>query len=421
MKKIIDLLKYLVKHPLFSGTMVLVVGLNAVSFLNYLYHFVMGRLLGPSNYGELAAIISLVGLLGIIPGSVSLVITKQISSARDDSEVSALVVWFKKKIFITSLAYTLVILVLSPFIASFLKIQEISYLIMIAISFLFTLQSSLNRAILQGLLKFKEMVISILVENGAKLVISIILIYLGFQVGGAMMALIISSFLGLYVTIYYLKIKYHSKEFNLSPDIKSMLVFAGPVALQSIATTSLYSSDVILVKHFFPTHEAGIYAALSTLGKIIFFGAGPIGTVMFPLVSNRSVRGHAYKSIFNYSLLATILLIIVMLILYWLLPDLAIKLLYGTAYLGAASLLIWFGVFMGLFTLSSLYINYGLSLGKTSIVFLPLLAAILQIILILLFHQTLFLVVFVSIIVSALLLVSLLIYSTLWKIDLKVK
>lgn len=407
-------IKQIIFHPLFSGSMIMMIGSNAVSFINYLYHFVMGRMLGPGDYGELASIISMIGLLGVIPGSITLVITKQISSAKDDEEINNLVAWFKKKIFLASLMYTFIILFLSPIMTSFLKIHNISYFLLIAISFLFSLQSSLNRSILQGLLKFREMVSSILAESSAKLIISIALVYLGLQVGGVMLAFVISSLLGLYTTIYFLKLKRPIKNVDRSSNIKSMLIFAIPVALQSLASTSLYSADVILVKHFFSTHEAGIYAALSTLGKIIFFGAGPIGAVMFPLVSQRNARGEGYNKIFIYSFFATIILSAGIVFLYWLYPQLAISLLYGKAYLEASNLLIWFGIFIGLFTLSSLLINYGLSLGKMSIVILPLVAAVAQIILIWFFHQSLFTVVFISIVVNALLLAGLLIYSISW-------
>ncbi len=405
-----------INHPLFAGSFIMIFGSNAVSFINYLYHLVMGRMLGPSNYGELAALISLMGLLGIIPGSVTLVIIKHVSSVKNEEEVSGLVIWFKKKILLFSIIYTLIILLLSPIIASFLKISNLSYLILIAVFFLFSLQSSLYRSILQGLLKFKEMISSILIENSAKLMISVLLVYLGLQVGGVMFALVISSLLGFYVTINYLKLGYKkNKGVEFTPNVKSMLVFAIPVALQSMAVTSLYSSDVILVKHFFSAHDAGIYAALSNLGKIIFFGAGPIGAVMFPLVAKRNALGQNYRQIFIYSFLTTAFLAISVLAIYWLFPQFAITLLYGKLYLGASNLLIWFGIFMSLFTLSTLLISYGLSLGKASIVILPLIAALAQIILIILFHQSLFIVIFISIIITALLLVSLLIYSTYGK------
>lgn len=372
-----------ITHPLFSGSAVMIIGSNSVSFINYLYHFVMGRMLGPSNYGELAALISLIGLLGMIPASVSLVIVKYVSSAKKDQDIDNLVEWFKTRIFKASLFFSIVVLIASPIVASFLNIHNKSYMVLIAVSFLFSLQSGLNRSILQGLLKFREMVGSILIENSTKLIVSIFLVYLGFQVGGAMVALVISSLLGLYVTNLYLG--YSSSSNNSSPDVKSMLTFIIPVTIQSIAITSLYSSDVILVKHFFPSHEAGIYAALSTLGKIIFFGTGPIIAVMFPLVSQREARGQSYRKIFVYSFLLTGMLATIISVLYWLIPSFAINLLYGGAYIEAADLLVWFGIFMTLFTLSTLLISFNLSLGRTRIVMLPFIAALIQIVLIWLF------------------------------------
>ncbi|MBU1031782.1 oligosaccharide flippase family protein [Patescibacteria group bacterium] len=411
MKKYI---KEIITHPLFSGSAIMIIGSNSVSFINYLYHFVMGRMLGPVGYGELASLIALIGLVGIIPGSVSLVIIKQVSSIKNKLEIDNLVGWLKAKIFLASVIFSISVFLASPFIASFLNIHKISYLILIAISFLFSLQSGLYRSILQGLLKFKEMVFSILIESSAKFILSVFLVYLGFQVGGVMFSLAISAVLGLYITNRYLR--YGSvKNTKSSPHIKPMGVFLIPFVIQSIAVTSLYSSDVILVKHFFSAHEAGIYAALSTLGKIIFFGTGPINAVMFPLVSQREAKGQDYKKIFKYSFLITSLGAIFISGLYWLFPSFAINLLYGSAYLEAKNLLLWFAIFISLFTLSSLLINYCLSLGRTKVALLPLVAAIIQIIAITFFHQSLFTVILISIIITALLLTALLIYSTYGK------
>lgn len=405
MRKIFNL----VKHPLFAGSFIMIFGSNAVSFLNYLYHFVMGRLLGPAAYGELAAIISLIGLLGIIPGSLSLVVIKYVSSAKDEKVISALINWLRTKIFLASFIFALIIFISSPVISSFLHINNTFYLIFVSVSFLFSIQALFNRSILQGLLKFKETVISILMENGIKLISSIVLVYLGFQVGGAIVGFVVSVVLGWYITNSYLR--HYKKQTDINIDLKQILLFVIPVLVQSVATTSLYSSDVILIKHFFSSYDSGIYASLSTLGKIIFFGTSPISSVMFPLVSKKSARGENYRKIFIYSFITTILLSVSILLIFAFFPQIAIKLLYGKLYLAAANLLIWFGIAMTLFTLSSLLINYGLSLGRTSIVILPLIAALAQILLIWFFHQSLFHVILVSIIVNALLLLSLLVYS----------
>ncbi|HCB23208.1 hypothetical protein A3B42_03735 [Candidatus Daviesbacteria bacterium RIFCSPLOWO2_01_FULL_38_10] len=406
MKKISNL----INNPLFTGSMVMIIGSNLVNFLNYLYHLIIGRMLGPSDYGELAAIISLIGLLGIIPAPLGTSIIKYISSAKNNTESANMISWLKIKYFQGSFIFFVIVLVISPVISSFLKIHNISYFILIAVSFLFSLQSGLNRSILQGLLRFKEMVITVLAENSTKLILSIGFVYLGFKVGGAIFALVVAALLGWYVTKQYLRYSKTRKP-NFTPDIKSMLMFTIPVFIQNFATTSLYSSDVILVKHFFSSHDAGIYAALSTLGKIIFFAAGPIGAVMFPLVSKRSAKGENYKRVFKFSFVATVFLSGAILSVYLLFPSLAIQLLYGSLFLEASSLLLWFGIFITFFTLASLIINYTLSLGRTRVVIFPAIAAVFQIVLIWFFHDSLFSIILISILVNALLLVALLIYS----------
>lgn len=409
--EIIRKLSNLTKHPLFSGSAIMVLGSNTINALNYLYHLILGRMLGPSDYGELAALISLMGLLSIVPGSISLVIIKHVSSAKTEEEVISLINWLKSKIIKGSLIFFLVILLLSPLIRSFLHINKLVYLALIAISFLISFQSLFYRSILQGLLKFKAVILSILTENSAKLILSILLVYLGFRVGGAMLAFVVAAVLGWYITIFYLKFSSKGKS-DISPDVKSMTLFAIPVIIQTFSTTSFYSSDVILVKHFFSAHEAGIYAALSTLGKIIFFGTGPIAAVMFPVVSKKLAKGENFKRVYHYSFFATLTLAALILLFYLFTPKLAINLLYGRAYLEAADLLFWMGMFITLFSLTSLIVSYGLAVGRTTIVYFQLIAAISQIILIWFFHQTLFEVIIISCTVTGMLLIVLLIYSS---------
>lgn len=399
-----------ISHPLFSGSAIMIVGSNAVSFLNLLYHLLMGKILDPAFYGELVSLISLIGLFSIIPLSLSLVIVKYISAAKNEKETSDLIKWLKSKGFKASLIIFIFTLIASPMIANFLHIEKLSYIILISISFLFSIQTVISRSILQGLLKFKETVLSIFAEIGFKFILSLVLIFLGYRVGGAMIALVVSIFIGWYISNLYLRDRV--KESSVySPNVKKMLFFSFPVLVQSFATTSIITSDLILVKHFFTSHDAGIYAALSTLGKIIFFGTSPIASVMFPLISQRQSKGEGYRSIFIYSFWGTLILAVAVLLIYWLVPSLAIRILYRSAYLEAANLLVWFGIFMTLFTLSSLIINFNLSLGKTRVVVLPFIAAVIQVVAIWFYHQNLFVVILLSNLTAALLLVLLLIYS----------
>lgn len=398
------------KHPLFSGSAIMIVGSTIANAINYLYHLILGRLLGPSSYGELVSLISLSGLLAVLPASISLVVVKYVSASKTERDKTALISWLKIKILKFTFVFFILLVLMTPLIKSFLHINNPSYIVAVAITFLFSLPALYNRSILQGLLKFKAATISILFENGTRFITSILLVYLGYQVGGAMTGLVISVVVGWYLTKRYLK-SYVWKNPKLSLDIKSMVFYTVPVLVQSVALTSLYSSDLILVKHFFSSYDAGIYAALSTLGKIILFGAGPISAVMFPIVAQRHSKGKGYRKIMILSFLATFIFAISILTVYLLFPQFAINLLYGAAYLESANLLIWFGIFITLFTLSSLIISFHLSVGRTTVVFLPALASIAQILAIWFYHGDLFTVIIISISITALLLSLLLIYS----------
>lgn len=404
--------KTIISNPLFSGSAVMIIGSNLANLINYIYHLIMGRILGPASYAELVSLLSLIGLLGILPSSLNLVIVKYVSSAKKLDDITGLLKWLSPKVYGISLFLSLLIFVSSSLISSFLNLANPSLVLILSFIPFFILPTLFNRSILQGLVRFKQMIMSILIEYLVKLILGVSLVYLGFSVSGAVGALVVASFFGWFITRQAIS-DYTKKSYKQTlPIPKLSLNYSMSVLFQSIAMVSLISSDLILVKHFFSSYNAGIYAAISTLSKIIFFGAGPIGAVMFPLIANKQAQGKSYKKIFLYSLFFTLILSILIMLIYSLIPQLAITLLYGSLYIEGSSLLISFGLFITLYTISSLLISFNLSRDKTRVFIFPCVAAIMQIMGIWFFHQSLMSVVLVSILVNALLLISLLIYSS---------
>src|SRR5687767_11210649 len=92
----------LFKNPFLTGSLVMIIGSNFANAINYVYHILMGRLLGPASYGELSAILSLINLLGIVVASISLVTTKFVSAAKSEAEAIAIIYWIGKRINIFS-------------------------------------------------------------------------------------------------------------------------------------------------------------------------------------------------------------------------------------------------------------------------------------------------------------------------------
>ncbi|MCX6706186.1 MAG: oligosaccharide flippase family protein [Candidatus Woesebacteria bacterium] len=112
------------KHPLFSGGLIMVGGNMMVNVVNYIYHLVMGRVLGPVDYGILASVYSILYLVSIIPSSASVAIVKFISSAKGDKEVYSTYKSMSKLIFNIALICSIIILLFSPLIATFLHISN---------------------------------------------------------------------------------------------------------------------------------------------------------------------------------------------------------------------------------------------------------------------------------------------------------
>lgn len=405
----IEKTKQIIRNPLFTGSMLMIVGSNIYNFVNFIYHFLAGRLLGKVYYGDLAAIISLLGIIAIVQLSLGLTLVKFIASEKNKDSVNDFIKWSHRLSIWIGVIMGVFVFVMSPILIKFLNIHQPLAVYLIAPLIIFFIVTMTDRSILQGLLKFNQYVISIMVEAIIKLTATIFLIFLGYQVVGAVAALLI-AFLIAFITTRRFIANHLSGKINKIPEITPLLKYSSATFVQGLALTSMYSTDLLLVKHFFLGEQAGIYASLAILGRVVFFAASPITTVMFPIVAKRHHGNQAYLNVFYAGLVIVLAASFSVTMIYYLFPDFAINLLFGKNFTEGAPLLWWFGIFMSLLSLSMLLVQFYLSLGKTKIVGLFAFAAILQIILIWFFHANLQMVIQMSIISVALLLLGLLVY-----------
>lgn len=373
-----------------------------INVVNYVYHLVVGRLLGPVNYGVLASLFSILYVIGIVPTSTSVAIVKFISSGKDANEISIVYNSINKLVLRIAIVLSVFLLLISPMVANFLKIENVILVILISPILFFSLITLVNQGASQGLLKFMGFVLPNLASSLVKILLGVLFIVLGFSVFGAMVAVALGAILAYFVSIPYIqkikKIKPKREKYDLEPFLK----YSFPVLLQALAFTSLFTTDIILVKHFLSPFEAGIYAALSTLGKIIFFASSPISSVMFPVVAGRSARGEGYHKVVWASFFATLTISAGVVAFYYLFPNLAIGVLYGQAYLSAKSGLVWMGIFILMYTMSILLVNFSLSIGKTKVIIFPLAAAVFQAVFIWRFHSDIVQVIQVSVAICGL-------------------
>lgn len=409
MKNQILKIKNLTKHPLFSGSAVMIIGSNIANAFAYIYHLIIGRMLGPSGYGELASIINLIGLFSVTFGFLGLVIMKFVSGGKK-SDIPAFFNWVKGRTLIAAAVVGTVMFLATPLLAKFLNSNTYPIALAGPILFLYFV-GYIYRSFLQGLLEFGKVVLTSNLDLFGRFVLGVLFVFLGLRVFGGVLGIFVSSALSLLLTIYFLK-KYvkTGKNKKIFSGDKEVWAYSIPIFVMSLSTNSMYMSDVILAKHFFNPYTSGIYASLSTLGRIIFYGTAPVAAVMFPLISKSFAKKENYKKIFYLSLLLTLILCLGVLGIYYLFPEFVIGILYGSGFVEGSKYLVWFGGFMTIFTINSLIINYFLSINITKPVYLSLMAAIFQVIFIWIFHSSILEVVKVSLIISLILFISLLLY-----------
>ena len=325
-----------------SGSLIMVLGFNLYNFGQAVYHFLVARMLGKAQYGDLASIITILGIVAVVQMSVGLTIVKFIASDKNKAKSN-----FIKWVFIWSIWGAVILGVvaelLSPFLINFLNIaQPLSVYLLGPILFFFFLANA-NRSILQGLFKFDKYILSLLAESIFKIVLSVGLILAGLAVFGAMVAFLLAIFFSFLVTLGSIK-KYLKGKKVQAPEIGPLFKYSQAVLIQGLALTSMYSADLLLVKHFFEASEAGLYASLAIMGRIVFFGTSPITNVMFPMVAKRFGSGQPFHKIFYLSLNLILTIAFFVTAVYIFLPQLAISLLVGKQYLDGAPILWWFGI-----------------------------------------------------------------------------
>lgn len=374
-----------------KGGGILFIGMSVVNVGNYLFNLLVGRSLGPIDYGIFTSLTSILAITGVIGGTLTTTATKFSSIYNANSEygkINYLIGYLNKKGLLIGLAISLIVILLAKFIARFLNIGELVPIILLSLVYLLVFPLSVNRGILQGMQNFIQLSINSVLEPFAKIILSVIFIWLGWKINGVILAIVFSIIIVYSFSFYPLKkiLKNHPKIIEKN----NLWNYSITTLVALVFSSTLIFSDIILVKHYFDPHEAGLYSAVSTIAKIILYGSTPIVTVMFPMIANLQAKEKKHYYLLIQTFLLVILLTSLVLGFFVLFPEFSIRILFGNQYLQVAKYLGGLSFAFFLFSLCNVFINYFLSIRKNQFVWIMLLAATLQISLISIYHENLY-------------------------------
>jgi O-antigen/teichoic acid export membrane protein len=188
-------------------------------------------------------------------------------------------------------------------------------------------------------------------------------IVIGISLGGAL--------------VYVVAWRMLRRKLSIRPSLPWLRPAAGYLAIilpSTLALGLLLSTDVLVVKHYFSTRQAGEYAAVAALGRAVFWGAIGVAGVLFPKVVFRESQGRSGLPIIGGSLGLVALgglagLAFLSISSRWLLTAFA-----GGAYADAATYVPWYALGMTLLGGAAVLIATQQSRGKPTFlaVLLPL-------------------------------------------------
>jgi O-antigen/teichoic acid export membrane protein len=371
-----------------KGTLLFVSG-TIVGILNYVYQVYMGRALGPEEYGVFGALFSIFYLIGIISQTLGTSTTQFVSKfVGEGKHIGFFIKGTLKRTIVAGSLISIIFLMVSKDIMNVLKLPDIwPILILIMILFLSWIIPIIDGA-LRGMKRFSSLAFSSISNASFKMIFGIGLVMAGLGVSGALFGVAMGAILGLFISFIFLKP--HIKPNNPhDPDFiySSFYSYSLPVMFAMISLSIPSNLDVILAKYFFSPAEAGVYTSVSVLGKIVFFFSGAIGTVMFPMITEKYTKGENTIGILKKSFLYTGFLSGSLVSIYVLYPQIVVK-IFGDKYFNAIDLVAPYGIAMFFVSITALVISYHLAIKNMKYIVFYTGFTILEVALLMIFHSS---------------------------------
>ena len=377
-----------------KDSVVFFTGNMLTAFVGLILTIVMARLMGPVEYGIFGTLVGLMYFMIIPVGALDLLITKTVSSF-DNNQVLG-----RTKLFLNYLLqktlpifviFLIILVVLTIPLKNYLHLDSVTSLLLLWIVVFLSIASTIFSSTLKGLLRFTPVTVNLILSMVVRILVSISVIYtiLNSHLGG-MVGIIMAALFGVVLYIYLLKDVWISSVENIdnkSLGLKKMGIFA---LLISGAFTAMYSLDMIFVRHYLDGYQSGIYASLSTAGKMIFFAISPVAALVLPIVSKKANKPSATRKDLIVLTLIIMSIGISGSVAFFIFPKLIVNTIFSNKFGDAAIYLPLFGLVMLAYSLSNIFGSFLMGLNEFKSIWIVLSALVFQIVLINIFHSNIF-------------------------------
>jgi O-antigen/teichoic acid export membrane protein len=318
----------------------------------------VARMLGPAAFGHAAAAVTLLMLVSAITLSFQLVCAKFVARNETDAGKSAVYITLTKRAWRVGIMLGSALILCSGIVARYLNLPSPWIVILLALGIAFYIPLGTKRGGLQGTCAFARLSWNFILEAAIKFLGAVIMIELGYGVLGAVAAISISVVLAYFFPAVPAELRKHPAvdlPASFREGMQAIVFFTGQVIINNI--------DIILVKHFFTSDQAGLYAAIALVGRVIYFASWSVVSAMFPVSAGAKPKEE------NHSVLVVPLVIVLTISLVFIIgltmfPEPVLRAVFGSSFQisgGMDSLLSLYAAATGCYSLGVVLMAYEMS------------------------------------------------------------
>lgn len=266
-----------------SQTALLLVVLACVNGSNYLFHVVISRMVGPAEYGGLAALLAVVLVLSVPFGVIQTAVADKTATLRSNGrerDVRDLAQSVLKTAMPFAWAAGVVVALLSPLLSLFLDVDIVSALLL-APFVVASVPISVAQGVLQGEHRFQALAALQVTAALLRLALGIALVWAGLGVIGAVLA----TALGTSLTVPLAFRVLHVGRRAWRSARATLMALRGDLAPALLGLTCFWllaEADIALARHFLGGDESGYYSSAGLLARALLFLPAAVGVVAFP-------------------------------------------------------------------------------------------------------------------------------------------
>ncbi|MBC5836939.1 MATE family efflux transporter [Flavobacterium muglaense] len=372
---------------------------------NYVYNLLLGRILGPTAFSDAAILITLLLILSFV-GMTFQIVTAKYAVLLEGGHLLGFIKLITKYAAVLGLLFGLTIVVF------YQELQELFHTKTAYMFFIFGFGiplyflMSVNRGLYQGQNVLNKLATTYQTEMASRLLLTIAAIYL---LPGVPSSIIVASGIVLsfvFGVFPFQKVIFQGVKTVETPEIdkKSITTFFALTAFYELTQIIINNSDIILVKHFFDSEQAGLYASLALIGRVVYFVAWMFVMLLLPKViqmkkDNQDTLPILLKYVGYIVLLSTSIVLFTALF-----PEFVVGVMFGKEYVSISFLLWKYALSTSLFAVANIFAYYYLSLDQYVPVIVSAILGSTQIGLIIAYHNSLEQVVHMQIIAMVVLL-----------------